>query len=144
MILNPEVWGPHYWFVLYSIAISYPKNPNRITKRKYYDFIQNLPLFLPVEEMGKIFSDFLDKYPVTPYLDSRESFIKWIHFIHNKLNVYLGKPEITYRNAMEKYYKHYIPKTIKKQEDKKNREKYIFFVVVIVLIILAIALMIKK
>lgn len=45
MILNPEVWGPQYWFVLYSIAVSYPMNVNTVTKRKYYDFIQNLPLF---------------------------------------------------------------------------------------------------
>tara|TARA_B100000902_G_scaffold341472_1_gene344912 strand:+ start:1105 stop:1539 length:435 start_codon:yes stop_codon:yes gene_type:complete len=144
MILNPEVWGPHYWFVLYSVAISYPKNVNRVTKRKYYDFIQNLPLFLPVGEMGKVFSDFLDRYPVTPYLDSRESFIKWIHFIHNKINVYLGKKEITYAAAMKKYYEHYIPKTIKKKKDRKNREKYIFFAVVLVLIIVAILLMYSK
>ena len=144
MILNPEVWGPHYWFVLYSIAVSYPLNVNNVTKRKYYDFIQNLPLFLPVGENGKLFSEFLDKYPVTPYLDSRESFIKWIHFIHNKINVYLGKQEITYKAAMEEYYKHYIPKKIKKESDKKNREKYIFFGVVIILIILGIILMAKK
>ena len=144
MILNPEVWGPHYWFVLYSIAVSYPLNVNNVTKRKYYDFIQNLPLFLPVGENGKLFSEFLDKYPVTPYLDSRESFIKWIHFIHNKINVYLGKQEITYKAAMEEYYKHYIPKKIKKESDKKNREKYIFFAVVVVLIIIIILLMNAK
>ena len=28
--------------------------------------------------------DYLDQYPVTPYLDSRESFIKWMYFIHNQ------------------------------------------------------------
>lgn len=141
MILNPEVWGPHYWFVLYSIAVSYPLNVNTITKRKYYDLIQNLPIFLPVEDNGKLFSEFLDRYPVTPYLDSRESFIKWVHFIHNKLNLYLGKQEITYKKAMKDYYKHYIPKTIKKKKDKKNREKYIFLALIIVLIIIIILLM---
>lgn len=144
MILNPEVWGPQYWFVLYSIAVSYPKNVNRVTKRKYYDFIQNLPLFLPVGEMGKLFSEFLDRYPVTPYLDSRESFIKWVHFIHNKINVYLGKREITYSAAMKKYYEHYIPKTIKQKADRKNREKYIFFAVVLLLLIIIILLMNSK
>lgn len=140
MILNSEVWGPHYWFVLYSIAISYPLNVNVITKRKYYDFIQNLPLFLPDREISKIFSDFLDRYPVSPYLDSRESFIKWIHFIHNKLNIYLGKSEITYKQAMQKYYEHYIPKIVKQKDNKKNKEKYIFFSIVIILIIVIIIL----
>lgn len=101
-------------------------------------------MFLPVGENGKLFSEFLDEYPVTPYLDSRELFIKWIHFIHNKINVYLGKQEITYKAAMEEYYKHYIPKKIKKESDKKNREKYIFFAVLVVLIIIIILLMNAK
>ena len=141
MILDPAVWGPHYWFVLYSIAVSYPLNVNTVTKRKYYDFIQNLPLFLPVGEIGKLFSEFLDRYPVTPYLDSRESFIKWVHFIHNKVNVYLGKREITYQQAMKTYYEHYIPKTVKREIDRRLRERYIFFAVVAALVILIIVLM---
>ena len=45
MNLDSKVWGPHYWFVLYSIAITYPNTPNNVTKKKYYEFIQNLPLF---------------------------------------------------------------------------------------------------
>ena len=44
MALNPTVWGPHYWFVLHTIALSYPLSPNTTTKKKYYDFIQNLPV----------------------------------------------------------------------------------------------------
>ena len=47
MVLNPEIWGPHYWFFIYTLALSYPLNPNDTTKKKYYDFIQNLPIFIP-------------------------------------------------------------------------------------------------
>ena len=97
MNLDSKVWGPHYWFVLYSIAITYPNTPNNITKKKYYEFIQNLPLFLPHDEISNYFSNMLTKYPVTPYLDSRDSFTRWIHFIHNRINVVLNKPEITLR-----------------------------------------------
>ena len=85
MTLHPSVWGPHYWFTLHTIAIAYPQYPNEVTKKKYYDFIQNLPLFIPIENIGNTFSKMLDKYPVTPYLDSRDSFMKWVHFIHNKI-----------------------------------------------------------
>ena len=85
MTLEPKIWGPHYWFFLHTIALSYPKYPNTITKKKYYEFIQNMPLFIPVESMGNDFSKLLELYPVTAYLDSRESFIKWLHFIHNKV-----------------------------------------------------------
>jgi hypothetical protein len=97
-------WGPHYWFVLHSVAYNYPTNPNSITKRKYYDFIQNIPLFLPDQEMGDKFSVMLDKYPVSPYLDNKDSFIRWVHFIHNKINVTLGKKEISLYESLDKYH----------------------------------------
>ena len=142
-VLNPIIWGPHYWFVLYTIALSYPTNSNDSTKKKYYDFITNLPLFLPISDIGNIFSRFLDAYPVTPYLDSRESFVKWVHFIHNKINSYLGKPEITYYDAMNKYYENYKMKEIKKYEDSKTKQKYIFGSLIVLLVLVIIVLTIK-
>ena len=51
MTLEPKIWGPHYWFVLHTIALSYPQNPNEVTRKKFYDFYQNLPLFMPIEEI---------------------------------------------------------------------------------------------
>ena len=144
MVLNPEIWGPHYWFFIYTIALSYPLNPNETTKKKYYDFIQNLPIFIPISEIGNTFSVFLDKYPVTPYLDSRESFIKWVHFVHNKLNIYLNKPEISYYKAMDNYYENYKVKEIKKREEKKNKHKYIFATAIIILIIVILILLFNK
>ena len=142
-VLNPIIWGPHYWFVLYTIALSYPNNSNDSTKKKYYDFITNLPLFLPISDIGNIFSRFLDAYPVTPYLDSRESFVKWVHFIHNKINRYLGKPEITYYEAMNKYYENYKIKEIKKYEESKMKQKYIFGSLIVLLVLVIIGLTIK-
>ncbi len=144
MILDSNIWGPNYWFFLYTIALCYPINPNDITKKKYYDFIQNFPLFIPISNMGNTFSKFLDAYPVTPYLDSRESFIKWVHFIHNKINVFLGKPIISYYDAMNKYYNNYKLKDIKKIEENKNKHKYIFFSIILLLISLIIFLYFSK
>jgi hypothetical protein len=129
--------------VLYTIALSYPLHINECTKKKYYDFITNLPLFLPVPDIGGVFSKFLDAYPVTPYLDSRESLSKWVHFIHNKINSYLGKPELTYYDALNKYYEHYKLKEIKKNDERKNKEKYIFGALIIVIILVIIYLYIK-
>jgi hypothetical protein len=135
MALEPKVWGPFYWFVLQTIALTYPLNPNEVTKKKYYDFIQNLPLFLPIPEIGNTFSKILDDYPVTPYLDSRPSFIKWMHFIHNKINVSIELPEITMDEAMIAYYEHYKPKAVKDEEQRKRREKFVFLGIIIIIII---------
>ena len=99
-----KVWGPHYWFVLHTIALRYPKNPNDVTKKKYYDFISNLPLFIPDTKMGDEFAELLDKYPVTPYLDNNNTFSKWIHFIHNRINEKLKKPTVKYNDFLEGYF----------------------------------------
>ena len=102
--LDPKIWGPHYWFFIHTVAMTYPIRPNAITKKKYYEFIQNLPLFIPVENMSGEFSKLLDKYPVTPYLDNRESLIRWTHFINNKINQKLEKPQISLSEFYIKYY----------------------------------------
>jgi len=143
MTLNPEVWGPHYWFVLHTIAITYPERPNDVVKKKYYDFIHNLPLFMPVKEIGNGFSKMLDKYPVTPYLDSQASFVKWMHFIHNKYDAALEKPEISMDEAIIQYYELYKPKAVKEEEERKRREKIAFAIIISVVSILGIGFYIK-
>jgi FAD-linked sulfhydryl oxidase len=125
--LDPKVWGPHYWFFLHTLAMTYPHHPNTITKKKYYEFIQNLPLFLPVEEISSEFSKLLEKHPVSPYLDNRDSFVRWMHFIHNKINEKLEKPQISLNEFFVKYYDEYKSTSEKMSEYYKLREKIIYF-----------------
>lgn len=103
-VSNPAVWGPPFWFVLHTICIHYPDHPNAVTKKKYYELFQNLPLFLPVESMGNKFAALLDEFPVSSYLDSKESLVKWMHFIHNKINQQLEKPTISLNEFYQQYY----------------------------------------
>ena len=90
----------------------------------------NFPLFLPNSEMGNKFSRLLDKYPVTPYLDSRQSFIKWTHFIHNRVNDILHKPQYDYSLFIEDYTK---PKDEKTQPTKWNKNTIIVLVLLIII-----------
>jgi hypothetical protein len=129
--LDPSVWGPHFWFFLHTLSMSYPHHPNAVTKKKYYEFIQNLPLFIPVEQIGNDFMKLIDQYPVTSYLDSRESFIKWMHFIHNKINEKLEKPKISLNEFYFKYYDEYKPTDLKMKEYYRWKEKLIYTFVVI-------------
>lgn len=126
MTLDPKIWGPHYWFVLHTIALSYPETPTEVSKKKFYDFYQNLPLFLPIEEVGNNFSKFLDKYPVTPYLESRQSLVRWTHFIHNKINTALSLPILNLEESLSAYYEHYKPKEVKDIQQRQRREKIAF------------------
>ena len=129
--LDPKIWGPHYWFFLHTIAMSYPVHPNAVTKKKYYDFVQNIPLFIPVESMAGEFSKLLDQYPVQPYLDNKESFIRWMWFIHNKINKKLEKPEISLNDFYVKYYEEYKPINEKMSEYYKIRGKLIYSGIII-------------
>jgi len=132
--LDPKVWGPHMWFFINTIAITYPNRPNAITKKKYYDFMQNLPMFIPIEQMSGEFSKLLDEYPIQPYLDTKESFIRWVWFIHNKINEKLEKPQITLNDFYKQYYEEYKPKNVKLAEYYKLRSKIIYASIILALI----------
>ena len=134
--LDPKVWGPHFWFFLHTIAMTYPHHPNSVTKKKYYEFIQNLYIFIPVEEISSEFSKLLDLYPITPYLDNRDSFIRWMHFIHNKINKKLEKPQISLSDFFIKYYNDYKTENEKMILFYKIREKVIYFIILISIIVL--------
>jgi len=124
--LDPTIWGPHYWFFLHTVAMTYPHHPNAITKKKYYEFVQNIPLFIPVEQISSDFEKLIDKYPITPYLDNRDSFVRWMHFIHNKINEKLEKPQIMLNDFFVEYYNQYKSQNEKLAEYYKLREKVIY------------------
>jgi hypothetical protein len=127
--LDPTIWGPHYWFFLHTIALTYPIRPNEVSKKKHYELIQNLPLFIPVESIAGEFSKLLEQYPILPYLDSRDAFVRWIHFIHNKINEKLEKPKISMNDFYIRYYEEYKPKDVKMKEYYRWREKIIYILV---------------
>jgi hypothetical protein len=132
--LDPDIWLPHVWFFLRTTAHSYPEYPNQVTKRKYYDFIQNLPLFFPHEKVSNLFSHMLDKFPITPYLDNRDSFFYWIHFMENRMNRLLGKEEETHFQHMDNYYREYEPKVLVVSRRFHIQKKYIVSVVIFVML----------
>ena len=125
-IFHIDVWGPNYWYFLMTLALSYPDHINPVIKRKYYDFICNLPVFIPNQRIGNKFCEILDKYPVSPYLDCRDSFVRWVVFVHNKINEQLGKPVITREEAIRRYFKQMVPTQLQKYEEKEWK-KYVIY-----------------
>lgn len=104
---DPAIWGPHFWFFLHTIARSYPINPSATMQKKYYTFYQDIPIFMPVQSIGNAFAKLLDKFPVSPYLSSRQDLIKWTNFIHNKVNAFLMKDKVALSDASELYWSAY-------------------------------------
>ena len=131
MGMDPDIWGPQFWFFLHTIAYNYPEHVNQVTKRKYYDFIQNLPLFIPVDKMGNNFAAILDKYPVSPYLDNRDSFIRWAHFVHNHYNRFLCKEEISLQESIELFLEKFRDKPVRLLEQTLQKRHIVYFSIIL-------------
>jgi hypothetical protein len=126
MKLNYEIWLPKLKFTLQTIALNYPESPNEVTIRKYYNLIQNLPVFFPEQPLGNHLEKLLDEFPVTPYMNSKSSFMKWIHFLFNKINAKIGKENVSFYDNLEDYYQHYKPKEIINKEQIKFKKHLMY------------------
>jgi hypothetical protein len=143
--LDPRIWGPTFWFFLHLLTLGYPTHPNAVTKKKYYDFFQHhLPVFLPVDNMSKDFTELLNTYPVSPYLDSQESLVKWMVFIHNKINKKLEKPEISLAEFYQLYEEKIRPPEQRYWEKKRFYEKFGFFLLCIVCLVILIMVFFER
>ena len=143
MSLNQEVWLPYIKFMMQTIALNYPKYPNDTTKKKYYDFIQNIPLFIPMEPMGNDFIKMIDNYPVSPYLESRLSFMKWVHYIFNKIYKNNNMKTDDLQTSLEKYYDKYKP-TQEQNKDYFNLKRKVIQISFIVSVIALVVYLYKK
>lgn len=138
MKLKWEVWLPKLKFTLQTIALNYPETPNEVTIRKYYSLIQNLPVFFPEEPIGKYVEHLLNEFPVTSYLSSKKSFMKWIHFLFNKINLKVGLKRETFYESLEEYYNHYKPKDIINKDTIKGKKNVIYIGTMSVLVTMSI------
>ena len=64
-------------------------------------------------------------------------------YLENKINIYLGNPEVSYYDALNKYYEHYKLKELKKNDERKNKQKYVFGSLLLIILFLIIYLYIK-
>jgi Erv1 / Alr family len=136
---NPQVWGPHYWFFLHTIALTYPHYPNTIIKKRYYELLTNFDIFLPDGNYSAYYRGLLKQYPLTPFLDNRKSLVKWMNFIHNKVNKKLEKPQV----SLAEFYKLYTQKQDFLIEWKVYYKKLYFVAVISILIVIIIYLYYK-
>lgn len=116
--MYPEVWGPKYWFFLHTISFVYPINPSESDKKKYYELIHNLDMFIPDQDTREHYAELILECPIQPYLTNRQSLVTWMHFIHNKINLRLGLREINMDDFSKGYWSQFVP-----HEDKKTKNE---------------------
>ena len=135
--MSTKVWGPKLWYVLHVMTFKYPEFPNEYDKRHYHDFFTNLQYVLPCMKCRLHYRQNLEKYPLTPNLDSREYLVRWLINIHNEVNLVTGKPIKSYQEVLTEYKNEMLNPNVTKNNNGLNLKffKYIFIVLIIISII---------
>jgi hypothetical protein len=76
-----------------------------------------------------------------PYLDSKDDFVKWVHFIHNKVNERLEKPAMSMSEHIDETKELYRSKPSKMRHYFKNNT---FIVSILFILLMASAIYIYK
>jgi len=142
--MKPEIWGPHFWYILHIISFEYPLNPTEYDKRIYHDFYTSLKDVIPCEMCKKHYRNHIHKYPLTPHLDTRDTLIKWVIQVHNFVNASIGKPVMSIEQVME-VYSNLTPVSpfatvdtlaiVKKYEENKYIKTYYWLVILFIIIV---------
>ena len=102
--MRPENWGPPLWHKMHMKTFDYPDNPTDRDKINVIRYFKNIPNSnMPCEKCKIHYKRELSVSPIENVVYSRKSLIKWLIDLHNKVNVRLGKPIFTYRQAYAKY-----------------------------------------
>ena len=133
--IKPNIWGHHGWKFLHYVSLGYPSNPTESDKQNYKTFYTSLQHILPCAKCAYNYSHNLKKYPIDNHLSSRDTLIRWVIDIHNKVNSETGKKEYTYEEALSLY---------TNGDDTKVFGDYLFKLAVLVIILYFLYQLLKK
>lgn len=147
--MNPEIWGPPFWFVLHSVSINYPDNPNYLDKQQHFLFFQSLKQVLPCHKCRIHYDKYLNENPIIPYLDNKKNLMLWVLKCHNNVNKINNKKLFTLEEKKQLYHNIYTNNdkfkcqftSNQKDLSKKNKINY-QYILSIIFIILFIVLFI--
>lgn len=88
-IISNKVLFEYFNKTICLFVLSYPIQPNDVIKKKMYDFIMNLPIFISDNNISKYIEEYIDNNPINPYLDNRKSLMKWCYMFLEELRKYI-------------------------------------------------------
>lgn len=126
-----KVWGPPLWIGLHAITFGYPykideeSEEHQLKKKVYYDFFKLIGEVLPCKYCRQSYKEYFQELDLKEYLHSRESIVRWLYLIHEKVNDKLKVPDcdrITFYDFTKKYetYRAKCKPDSKEQEYKKK------------------------
>lgn len=99
---GPKSWGPSYWVVLTTFALSYPDIPTEEDRKGATKLMQEgMVLLIPCKICAEHFKHAAAS--VYPFTRSRPELVRWVIDIHNKVNVRTGAPAMTFEEVIGEY-----------------------------------------
>lgn len=92
MVLNidPKYWGKHYWYILYSIASTYPYSPDEEFKTHIKMFMTSLKSLLPCQSCKNSYTQHSTESDTNissmHNYANKENFTRLIYNLKNKVN----------------------------------------------------------
>jgi hypothetical protein len=94
--MKTSLWGPSAWQFLHAATFAYPEEPTKEHKEAARNLFKSLKLMLPCGDCCTHYCSGFDGDPVDNHLHSRDALSRWLVAFHNKVNVRLGKPEVSF------------------------------------------------
>lgn len=113
---NPKEWGPHFWFMMRSIANTYPDNPSSGERRHTKIFFTELKYILPCALCREHYSATIKKYDIKNYLLDRSSLCRWVELVYTYIEAHKND-----KVPSEKVLK----KSSKKQKENKENTRIV-------------------
>ena len=107
--IKPSVWGPPGWRFMHYVSLGYPEKPSDSEKQQYKAFYESLQHVLPCHTCAQNYKENLRTMPIDDALGTRDSLVKWVIDIHNKVNVETGKKTLGHQEALDLYLKQQSP-----------------------------------
>lgn len=100
-IFSPAVWGESLWFLLHLGSLAAENRISRADAKKYWNYIEGIPLMLPCKECAKHAQIFINH--CRPYsaeiCSSRANLVQFYVDFHNYVNLLQNKPLITVQDV---------------------------------------------
>ena len=103
--IDPNLWGNNAWSFIHYTALAYPDNPTDEDKANYKSFYYSLQNTLPCLKCSLNYKKNIQELPIDNSLGKTEDLFRWTVAIHNMVNNELGKKNLNYDQALQKYTK---------------------------------------
>jgi hypothetical protein len=94
---GPMCWGPLQWMTLHQMVRGFPDNPSPEKQEALKAYIMALVHLLPCSICATHWKDIAP----TVKTGSKAEALKWSIDVHNAVNKRTGKPELSYRDALD-------------------------------------------